>query len=190
MDDRIGHHHLGIEQRIAADLPVEISAMAIGPVDHRRYREDRPAGFQGLGIEVRSRHAALIAQTGEKRQFSPRRAAMPELLPTPNDTFPRLLRLRWRTQCKQQEHHVRNRHPPSQACPAARRRHCRALPVRRVYCVGRNYADHAIEMGHDPSREPPFFFQKNADNLLPTARIFPIRRSRTTCISRSNAFSR
>ncbi len=41
-----------------------------------------------------------------------------------------------------------------------------SFPVRRVYCVGRNYADHAIEMGHDPSREPPFFFQKNADNLL------------------------
>ena len=40
------------------------------------------------------------------------------------------------------------------------------FPVRRVYCVGRNYADHAIEMGHDPSREPPFFFQKNADNLF------------------------
>ena len=39
------------------------------------------------------------------------------------------------------------------------------FPVRRVYCVGRNYADHAIEMGHDPSREPPFFFQKNPDNL-------------------------
>ncbi len=39
------------------------------------------------------------------------------------------------------------------------------FPVHRVYCVGRNYADHAIEMGHDPSREPPFFFQKNADNL-------------------------
>jgi fumarylpyruvate hydrolase len=39
------------------------------------------------------------------------------------------------------------------------------FPVRRVYCVGRNYADHAIEMGHDPSREPPFFFQKNASNL-------------------------
>lgn len=38
------------------------------------------------------------------------------------------------------------------------------FPVRRVYCVGRNYADHAIEMGHDPSREAPFFFQKNADN--------------------------
>jgi fumarylpyruvate hydrolase len=47
------------------------------------------------------------------------------------------------------------------------------FPVRRVYCVGRNYADHAIEMGHDPSREPPFFFQKNADNLLPAGEDFP-----------------
>lgn len=40
------------------------------------------------------------------------------------------------------------------------------FPVRRVYCVGRNYAAHAIEMGHDPDREPPFFFQKNPDNLV------------------------
>jgi fumarylpyruvate hydrolase len=40
------------------------------------------------------------------------------------------------------------------------------FPVRRVYCIGRNYAAHAIEMGHDPDREPPFFFQKNPDNLL------------------------
>jgi len=35
------------------------------------------------------------------------------------------------------------------------------FPVRRVYCIGRNYAAHAVEMGHDPDREPPFFFQKN-----------------------------
>jgi len=41
----------------------------------------------------------------------------------------------------------------------------RMFPVRRVYCIGRNYADHAREMGHDPDREPPFFFQKNPDNL-------------------------
>ena len=40
------------------------------------------------------------------------------------------------------------------------------FPVHRIYCVGRNYAAHAIEMGHDPNREPPFFFQKNPDNLL------------------------
>jgi len=40
------------------------------------------------------------------------------------------------------------------------------FPVRRLYCVGRNYAEHAIEMGHDPNREPPFFFQKNPDSLV------------------------
>ena len=40
------------------------------------------------------------------------------------------------------------------------------FPVRRVYCVGRNYAEHAREMGHDPTREEPFFFMKPADALL------------------------
>jgi len=40
------------------------------------------------------------------------------------------------------------------------------FPVRRIYCVGRNFAAHAIEMGSDPDREPPFFFQKNPDNLI------------------------
>ncbi|MFT6225318.1 MAG: fumarylpyruvate hydrolase [Paracoccaceae bacterium] len=39
------------------------------------------------------------------------------------------------------------------------------FPVRRIYCIGRNYADHAIEMGHDPDKEAPFFFQKNPDNM-------------------------
>ncbi len=39
------------------------------------------------------------------------------------------------------------------------------FPVRRVYCIGRNYAAHTIEMGGDPDRDPPFFFQKNPDNL-------------------------
>ncbi|WP_295046352.1 fumarylacetoacetate hydrolase family protein [uncultured Paracoccus sp.] len=42
----------------------------------------------------------------------------------------------------------------------------RRFPVRRIFCVGRNYADHAREMGHDPDREPPFFFSKPADTLL------------------------
>jgi fumarylpyruvate hydrolase len=41
-----------------------------------------------------------------------------------------------------------------------------AFPVRRIFCVGRNYAAHAREMGHDPDREPPFFFCKPADSLL------------------------
>ena len=38
-------------------------------------------------------------------------------------------------------------------------------PVRRIYCIGRNYAAHAREMGSDPTREPPFFFQKPADAI-------------------------
>ena len=40
------------------------------------------------------------------------------------------------------------------------------FPVRRIFCVGRNYAAHAREMGHDPDREPPFFFTKPADALV------------------------
>ena len=47
-----------------------------------------------------------------------------------------------------------------------------SFPVRRIYCIGRNYADHAIEMGHDPHKEPPFFFQKNAQNV-DTSGTFP-----------------
>ena len=47
------------------------------------------------------------------------------------------------------------------------------FPVHRVYCVGRNYAAHAVEMGHDPDKEPPFFFQKNPDNLISDATEFP-----------------
>ena len=53
--------------------------------------------------------------------------------------------------------------PPTIALPIAGTSD--QFPVRRVYCIGRNYAAHAIEMGHDPDREPPFFFQKNPDNL-------------------------
>jgi fumarylpyruvate hydrolase len=40
------------------------------------------------------------------------------------------------------------------------------FPVKRIFCVGRNYADHAREMGHDPNREPPFFFMKPASALV------------------------
>ena len=40
------------------------------------------------------------------------------------------------------------------------------FPVRRIFCVGRNYAAHAREMGHDPDREPPFFFTKPADAIV------------------------
>jgi fumarylpyruvate hydrolase len=41
------------------------------------------------------------------------------------------------------------------------------FPVRHVYCVGRNYAEHAKEMGGDASKEPPFFFTKAADSIVP-----------------------
>jgi fumarylpyruvate hydrolase len=47
------------------------------------------------------------------------------------------------------------------------------FPVRRIYCVGRNYAAHAREMGHNPDREPPFFFMKPADAVMPTGSIVP-----------------
>jgi len=47
------------------------------------------------------------------------------------------------------------------------------FPVHRIYCVGRNYAAHTIEMGGDPDREEPFFFQKNPDNLLAGGADFP-----------------
>ena len=55
------------------------------------------------------------------------------------------------------------------------------FPVRRVYCVGRNYAAHAREMGGDPDREPPFFFTKPYA-LLPTGLTPPIPRRPATSI--------
>ena len=54
------------------------------------------------------------------------------------------------------------------AARARRRRADATFPVHRIYCVGRNYAEHAIEMGHT-GREPPFFFMKPADAVLPVA---------------------
>jgi fumarylpyruvate hydrolase len=48
------------------------------------------------------------------------------------------------------------------------------FPVRRIFCVGRNYAAHAREMGADPDREPPFFFTKPADAVISTEKVpFP-----------------
>ncbi|UCD70315.1 MAG: fumarylacetoacetate hydrolase family protein [Betaproteobacteria bacterium] len=54
---------------------------------------------------------------------------------------------------------------PLPAIPVAGQRE--RLPVHRIYCVGRNYAAHAREMGKDPDREPPFFFMKPADAIVP-----------------------
>ena len=47
------------------------------------------------------------------------------------------------------------------------------FPVGRIYCVGRNYAEHAREMGHDPDREPPFFFMKPADAIVMSGTSIP-----------------
>ena len=47
------------------------------------------------------------------------------------------------------------------------------FPVGRIYCVGRNYAEHAREMGHDPEREPPFFFMKPADAIVQNGAAIP-----------------
>ena len=54
--------------------------------------------------------------------------------------------------------------PPSQVVALPIHQSEQTFPVRRVYCVGRNYADHAREMGSDPDREPPFFFCKAGDS--------------------------
>jgi fumarylpyruvate hydrolase len=59
---------------------------------------------------------------------------------------------------------------PKQASVPVKGTHLR-FPVRRIYCVGRNYNDHVVEMGGFPAVEPPFFFQKPADCLL-TGRKF------------------
>lgn len=53
--------------------------------------------------------------------------------------------------------------PPQAAAPVAGGK---SFPVRRIFCVGQNYAAHTREMGGDPTREPPFFFAKPADALV------------------------
>ena len=63
--------------------------------------------------------------------------------------------------------------PPPEVASLPVRGTSERFPVHRIYCVGRNYAAHAIEMGHDPDREPPFFFQKNPDTLIPGGGSFP-----------------
>jgi len=55
--------------------------------------------------------------------------------------------------------------PPRVPSVAVARSEAR-FPVRRIFCVGRNYAEHAREMGHDPDREPPFFFGKPPSEIV------------------------
>src|ERR1700722_3179773 len=47
------------------------------------------------------------------------------------------------------------------------------FPVGRIFCIGRNYAAHAREMGKDPERDPPFFFTKFAAALVPNGGVIP-----------------
>jgi fumarylpyruvate hydrolase len=51
--------------------------------------------------------------------------------------------------------------------------HSARFPVSRIFCVGRNYAEHAREMGHDPNREPPFFFMKPSSAIVSDGKDFP-----------------
>ena len=63
----------------------------------------------------------------------------------------------------------------------------RRFPVHRIYCVGRNYAAHAVEMGHDPDKEPPFFFQKNPGQPRAWTARFPYPLGEpATCTTRSS----
>lgn len=62
--------------------------------------------------------------------------------------------------------------PPPTASVAIAEEDAR-FPVRRIFCVGRNYAAHAREMGKDPDREPPFFFTKPADAVVDSGATVP-----------------
>lgn len=63
--------------------------------------------------------------------------------------------------------------PPQEPVSVAIRGSTQRFPVHRIYCVGRNYAAHAREMGANPEREPPFFFTKPADALVPNHASIP-----------------
>ncbi len=63
--------------------------------------------------------------------------------------------------------------PPSPVSSVAVEGSPARFPVHRIYCVGRNYAEHAREMGGDPDREPPFFFAKPADAIVADDQDFP-----------------
>jgi len=63
--------------------------------------------------------------------------------------------------------------PPPETASVAVSGSEQRFPVRRIFCVGRNYAAHAREFGNDPTREPPFFFMKPADAVLAAAGIVP-----------------
>src|SRR5258705_4982879 len=63
--------------------------------------------------------------------------------------------------------------PPPQPASVAVHNSRARFPVRRIFCVGRNYAAHAREMGRDPDREPPFFFLKPSDTVVDDGATVP-----------------
>jgi fumarylpyruvate hydrolase len=63
--------------------------------------------------------------------------------------------------------------PPAEIPSSPVRGSAARYAVRRIFCVGRNYADHAREMGADPNREPPFYFTKPATALVPSGATVP-----------------
>lgn len=63
----------------------------------------------------------------------------------------------------QQEHYAVRPEPPTLLPVAGSDQ---VFPVGRIFCIGRNYAEHAVEMGHDPDREPPFFFSKPPNAIV------------------------
>src|SRR5690606_39442118 len=71
------------------------------------------------------------------------------------------------------EHSVTFVFPPAPQANVAVRGEAARFPVRRIFCVGRNYAALAREMGKDPDREPPFFFSKPADSIVPNHASIP-----------------
>jgi len=66
---------------------------------------------------------------------------------------------------------------PSQIPTVAVKGTSKRFPVRRIFCVGRNYAEHTREMGGDPDREPPFFFTKPADAVVDSGTAIPFPRA-------------
>ena len=74
--------------------------------------------------------------------------------------------------------------PPAEIPSAAVRGTEARYAVRRIYCVGRNYADHAREMGADPTREPPFYFTKPGSALTASANACTARP--TTSVTRGS----
>ncbi|WP_420324840.1 fumarylacetoacetate hydrolase family protein [Mameliella sp.] len=63
--------------------------------------------------------------------------------------------------------------PPAAQASAAVEGSAARFPVRRIFCVGRNYAAHVREMGKDPDRDPPFFFTKHAGALVENGATVP-----------------